>query len=87
MIWAVWASAVEEKALASSEMSDVDAVARDRGQETSSDVMPWKLEENPSDPVVAAVSRRYFLALYMKTVKTAQKVMQSKIGRASCVQR
>ena len=28
LIWAVWASAAEEKALASSEISDVDAVVR-----------------------------------------------------------
>ena len=62
----------EEKALASSEMSDVDAVAREGGQETSSDVMPWKLEENPEDTVVYAVSCRYFWALYMKMVKYSQ---------------
>ena len=72
VIWAVWASAAEEKALASSEMSDVDAVAREGGRETSYDVMLWKLEENPADPVVSAVSRRYFSALYMKKVKSAQ---------------
>ena len=53
-------------------MSDVDVVAREGGHETSSDVLPWKLDEKPVDPVVAAMSRRYFLALYMKTVKSAQ---------------
>ena len=68
MIWAVWASATEEKALSSLEMSDVDAVTREGVQETSSDVMPWKLEENPADPVVSAVSLRYFSALYMNKV-------------------
>ena len=72
MIWAVWASAAEEKSLASSEMSDVDAVAREGDLETSFDVIPWKLAENPADPVVSAVSRRYFSALYMKKVNSAQ---------------
>ena len=31
VIWAVWESAAEEKVLSSSEMSDVDAVAREGG--------------------------------------------------------
>ena len=53
-------------------MSDVYVVASEGGQETSSDVMPWKLEEKPADPVVSAVSRQYFSAFYMKTVKSAQ---------------
>ena len=57
LIWAVWALAAEEKALASSEISDVDAVVREGGQEMSYDMMPWKFEEKPADPVVAAVSR------------------------------
>ena len=72
LIWVVWASAAEEKALSSSEMSDVNAVAREGGQETSSDVVPFKLEEKPVDPVVAAVSRRYFSDLYMKRLKSDQ---------------
>ena len=72
VIWEVWASAAEEKALVSSEIPNVDAVAREGGRETSSDVMPWNLEENTEDPVVSAVPRRYFLALYMKKVKSAQ---------------
>ena len=72
MIWAVWASVTEEKALASSEMSDVDAVAKEGEQETSSDMMPWNLEEKPADLVVDDVSRWYLLDLYMKTVKSAQ---------------
>ena len=72
MIWAVWASAAEEKELASSEMSDVDVVAREGGWEASSEMMPWKLAENPADPVVSAVSRRYFLELYTKKVNSAQ---------------
>ena len=55
VIWAVWASAAEEKALASSEMSDVDAVAREGGQDPSSDVIMWKLEEKPADLVVTGV--------------------------------
>ena len=38
----------------------------------SSDVMPWKLAENPADPVVSAVSRRYFSALYMNRVNSDQ---------------
>ena len=53
-------------------MSDVDVVASEEGQDTYSDVMRWKLEEKPANPVVAAVSRRYFSALYMKTVKFSQ---------------
>ena len=61
VIWAVWGSAAEEKALASSEMSDVDAVAKEGSWEASSEVIPWKLAENPADPVVLAVLRRYFL--------------------------
>ena len=52
VIWDVWASAAEEKALASSEMSDVDAVAREGGWEASSEVISWKLAENPADPVI-----------------------------------
>ena len=36
VIWEVWASAAEEKALASSEISDVDAVVREGGWEASS---------------------------------------------------
>ena len=36
VIWAVWASTAEEKALASSEISDVDAVVREGGWEASS---------------------------------------------------
>ena len=72
LIWVVWASAAEEKALSSSEMSDVNAVAREGGQETSSDVVPFKLEEKTVDPVVAAVSRRYFSDLYMKRLKSDQ---------------
>ena len=60
VIWAVWESAAKEKALDSSEMSDVNAVDRERGQETSSGVIWWKLEEKPADPVVSAVSRLYF---------------------------
>ena len=70
MIWAVWASAAEEKALASSERSDVDAVVREGGWEASSEVIPWKLAENAADPVVYAVSRRYFSALYIKKVSS-----------------
>ena len=50
----------------------MDAVAREGGWEASSEVMPWKLAENQADPVVSAVSRRYFLALYMKKVNSAQ---------------
>ena len=57
-------------------MSDVDVVAREGGHETSSDVMPWKLDEKPVDPVVAAMSRRYFLALYMKTVNSAHEYLE-----------
>ena len=72
VIWAVWASVAEEKALASSEMSDVDAVVREGGWEASYEVIPWKLAENPADPVVSAVSRRYFSALYMKQVNSDQ---------------
>ena len=34
--------------------------------------MPWKFAENPADPVVSAVSRRYFSALYMKRVNLYQ---------------
>ena len=70
VIWAVWASAAEEKVIASLEMLDVDAVVRKGGWEASSEVMPWKLAENQADPVVSAVSRRYFLALYMKSVNS-----------------
>ena len=43
-------------------MSNVDAVAREGGWEASSEVIPWKLAENPADPVVSAVSRRCFPA-------------------------
>ena len=60
------------KSLASSEMSDVDALARQGGWEASSEVIPWKLAENPADPVVSAVSRRYFSALYTKRVNSDQ---------------
>ena len=72
MVWAAWELTAEEKALASSEMADVDAVVREGGQEMSSNVMPWKLEAKTEDPVVAAVSLRYFSVLYMKTVKSSQ---------------
>ena len=50
VIWDVWALAAEEKALDSSEMSDVDAVAKEGGWEASSEVIPWKLADNPVDP-------------------------------------
>ena len=60
MIWAVWALAAEDKALASSEMSDVDTMAREGGWEAPSEVMPWKLAENLADPVVSEVSRGIF---------------------------
>ena len=40
VIWVVWASAAEEKALASSEMLDVDAVVREGVWEASSEVIP-----------------------------------------------
>ena len=70
MIWAVWSSEAEEKALASSEISDVDAVVREGGWEASSKVIPCKLAKNPADPVVSSVSRRYFSALYMKRVNS-----------------
>ena len=59
-----------EKALASSEMSDVDAVVREGGWEASSEVIPWKLADNPADPVFSAVLRRYFLDLYTKKVNS-----------------
>ena len=72
MIWAVWASAAEEKALTSSDMSDVDAVAKEGVWEASYEVIPWKLAENQADPVVSSVSRRYFSSLYMKKVNSAQ---------------
>ena len=70
VIWAFWASAAEEKALASSEMSDVNVVVMEGGWEASSKVILWKLSENLVDPVVSAVLRRYFLGLYMKRVNS-----------------
>ena len=70
VIWAVWASAAEEKALASSEISDVDTVVREGGLEASSEVILWKLDENPADPVVSAVLRQYFSSFYMKKVNS-----------------
>ena len=53
-------------------MSDVDAVSKEGGWEVSSEVILWKLAENPADPVVSAVLRRYFSALYMKRVNSNQ---------------
>ena len=70
VIWAVWASAAAEKVLASSEISNVAVVVSEGGPETSSDMMPWKFEEKPEDPVVADVSRPYLSDLYMKTVNS-----------------
>ena len=49
-------------------MSDVDVVVREGGWEASSEVIPLNLAENPANPVVSAVSRWYFSALYMKRV-------------------
>ena len=46
----------------------MDAVVREGGCEASSEVIPWKLAKNQADPVVSAVSRQYFLALYTKKV-------------------
>ena len=43
---------------------------REGGWGASSEVVPWKLVENPADPVVYAVSRRYFSALHKKKVNS-----------------
>ena len=51
-------------------MSDVEAVAKEGEKETSSDMMPWNLEENPAYAVVSAVLRRYLLAFYTKRVNS-----------------
>ena len=45
--------------------------------------MPWKLEEKPADPVVSAVSRRYFLALYMNKAKKYRRDSAETTGSAS----